>query len=179
MNVAQIRQPIAQTEPADGQTETAVVAFQFVFGQIDRRGQNYRTSPARFRETRQKVVSGDHGFAPLHRSQEFLERLGPKRPPMFLLSKHYRVVEIENDSAICTSEKAKLQIVEANRLEQDNHVVPDRFLEYAQTIAETGSSRGNHRDLDPEPLIMLEAIPQTQPCARRVTMFDDAKDLHF
>jgi hypothetical protein len=177
--MAQIRQPIAQTEPADGQAETVVVAFQFVFGQIDRRGQNYSASPARFRETRQKVVSGDHGFAPLHRSQEFLERLGPKRAPMFLLSKHYRVVEIENDSAICTSEKAKLQIVEANRLEQNNHVVSGRFLEYAQTIAETGSSRRNDGRLDPEPLIMLKAIPQTQPRAWSVPVFDDAKDLHF
>src|SRR6516164_883896 len=116
MNVAQIRKAITQTQPTNGQTQTIAVLFQFVFRQIDRCRQNHCPPAARFRKTGEKIVSGDNCLTMPDRSQKFLECFCSKRPSMLLLAKHDCIIEVEEDSPICSLQQSKLHLVEADRL---------------------------------------------------------------
>ena len=98
---------------------------------------------------------------------------------MLLLSKHHRIIKIENNTPICPLQEAKLQLIETNCLKQNHDVVPGRFLQDAKAIAQTRATCGQHGRFDSKALILLKTIAQTQPRARRITVFDDAEDLHL
>ena len=97
---------------------------------------------------------------------------------MFLLSKHHRVVEVENDTPVHPLQQTKFEFIETDSLEQNNDVVPRRFFQNPESVGQTGSPRGQHRSFDPKLSVVLQAVPQPQPGAGSVTVFDDAKGLH-
>ena len=55
---------------------------------------------------------------------------------MFLLPKHDSVIEVENNSPICSLEKAKLELVETDRLEQNHDVMTGGFSQNSQAIGQ-------------------------------------------
>jgi hypothetical protein len=56
--------------------------------------------------------------------------------------------------------------------------MPGGFLEHPQAVAQARSPRRNYGSFNAEPLVVPEAIAQTQTRARRVSVFDDAEGLH-
>src|ERR1700730_15320130 len=102
--------------------------LQLILGEVDGRGKNHRASPAGFGEGGEKIVSRDYRFAVPHSPKEFLERLCSERPPMFLLSKHHRIVKVENDTAVGSLEEAQLEFIETDGLKQDDNVVSGSFF---------------------------------------------------
>src|SRR2546423_2492923 len=109
--MSKVRQAIAQTDPANRQPGRIEITLQMVTTQVDRGWQNYRSSPGGLCEAGQKVVSCNDGRAMSHRAQELLEIFSAQRLPMFLFAKHHRVVEIENDAAVCAVEQGELEVV--------------------------------------------------------------------
>src|SRR2546423_4570950 len=104
----EIRQPVAQSNPADGQPRSIEVLFQMIAPKIDRGRQNDRPAAGRFRETGEKIVPGyDRGAVP-DCSQEFLEIFSTQRSPMLLIAKHYRVVEVKYDASIGALQQPEL-----------------------------------------------------------------------
>lgn len=97
---------------------------------------------------------------------------------MFLLPKHHRVVEVENDTPVHPLQQTKFEFIETDGLEQNDNVVPRSFFQNPEPVGQTGSPRGQDRGLDPKLLVVLQAIPQPQPGAGSVTVFDDAQGLH-
>ena len=97
---------------------------------------------------------------------------------MFLVAKHHRVVEIEKDTAISTLQETELEFVEADCFEKNNYVMPTCFFEHAQSLGHAGTSCWNYRRLDAKTGIVIKTVPQTQPRAGSVTMFNDTKYFH-
>src|SRR5437588_5391428 len=145
---------------------------------VDRRGKNDRPATGRFCETGEKIIARHDRSAVSDCSQEFLEIFSAQWPAMLLVAKHHRVVEIKNDAAIGALEQAKLDFVEANCLEKNDHIMPTRFFENAQPLAHAGTPCRNDRRFHVESGIIIQTIPQTQPRARSVTMFHYAKYFH-
>src|SRR4051812_21576264 len=96
----EIRQSVAQSNPADRQSRSIDILFQMITSKIDRRRQNDRPATGGFRKTGEKIIPGHNRGAVSDCPQEFLEIFSAQRPPMFLVAKHDRVVEIKNDAAI-------------------------------------------------------------------------------
>src|SRR5882672_7952243 len=107
----EIRQSVAQSNPADGQPRAIEVLFQMIAPKIDRRRQNDRAAAGRFRETGEKIVPGYHRGAVPDCPQEFFEIFSTQRSPMFLVAKHHRVIEIKYDAAIGALQQAELDFV--------------------------------------------------------------------
>ena len=97
---------------------------------------------------------------------------------MLLVAKHHRVVEIKNDPAIGALQEPKLDFVKADCLEKNNHVVPTRFFENAQSLAYARTPGRDNRRFDPHGGIVIETIPQPQPRARSVPMFNHTEYFH-
>src|SRR5256714_8662860 len=97
---------------------------------------------------------------------------------MLLVAKHYRVVEIKNDPAIGALQEPKLDFVKADCLEKNNHVVATRFFENAQSLADARTPGWDNRRFDAHGRIVIETIPQPQPRARSVPMFNYTKYFH-
>ena len=97
---------------------------------------------------------------------------------MFLLPKHDRVIEIENDPAIGALEQAELEFVEADRFEKNHGVMPARFSQNAEPLANARTARRDYRGLDAESRVVIETVPQPQTRARRIAVFDYAEDFH-
>ena len=97
---------------------------------------------------------------------------------MLLIAKHHRVVEIEDNTTIGSLKKAEFEIVEADSFEKNDHIVGTRFSQNAQPLGDAGTSRRDNRRLNPQRGIIIEAIPQPQPRAGGITMFDDAEGSH-
>ena len=96
--------------------------------------QNNRPATGRFRETGEKIVPGHDRGAVSDCPQEFLEIFSAQWPPMLLVPKHHRVVEIKNNATICALQQPELEFIETDCLEKDDYVVPTRFLENAQPL---------------------------------------------
>src|SRR6266852_2784927 len=114
-----------------------------ITAQINRRRQNDRAATGRFRETCQKVIARDNRCAMYHRSQELFEIFPTQRAAMFLIAKHYRVIEIENDAAIGSLQETELEFVKADCFEKHDDVVLARFSQNPQPLRHAGTSRGN------------------------------------
>ena len=97
---------------------------------------------------------------------------------MFLVAKHHRIVEIKNDAAIGPLQYTELEFVEADCFEKNNRVMPACFFEHTQSLRQAGSSGRNDRRFDAETGIVIKTIPQTQPRAGSVTMFNDTEYFH-
>jgi len=156
----EIRQPVAQPNPADRQSGTIEVLFQMITTKIDRRRQNDRAAAGRFRETGEKIVSGDNSRAMLHRAQEFLEIFTAQWPAMFLFAKHDRVVEIKNNTAICALQQPELEFIETDCLEKDDYVMPTRLLENAQPLGHARTTSRNDRRFHAQSGIVIQTITQ-------------------
>jgi hypothetical protein len=115
----------------------------------------------------------------LHRAQKFFEIFATQRPAMFLFAKHDRVVEIKNNPPIGALKQAELKFIEANGFEEHDEIVLSRLLQNAQSFGHARTPRWQDRRFDPEAGIVIKTIPQPQPGARSVTVFDDAKYFHF
>jgi hypothetical protein len=94
-----------------------------ISSEIDRCRQHDCPAAGRFRETGEKIVPGHHRGAVSDCPEEFLEIFSAQRPPMFLVAKHHRVVEIKNDAAIGALQQPQLEFVKTDRLEKKNHVM--------------------------------------------------------
>src|SRR6267143_3183988 len=97
---------------------------------------------------------------------------------MLLVAKHHCVVEIENDAAIGSLQEIEFEFVEADCFEKNDHVVSACFLQNTEPLRHTGKSCRNHCRLDAQTGIIIQTIPQTQPRAGSVTMFNDTKYFH-
>src|ERR1700730_2887997 len=145
---------------------------------IDRRRQDNRPATGRFRETGEKIIPGHDRGAMSDCPQEFLEIFSAQRPPMLLIAKHHCVVEIKNDAAIGALQQPKLDFVKADCLEKNDDVMPTRFFENPQPLAHAGTPCWNNRRFYAQSGIVIETIPQPQPRARSVTMFNYTKYFH-
>src|SRR5260370_17483707 len=87
-------------------------------------------------------------------------------------------VEIKNDGEIGALEETKVDVVEADCLEKNDDIMPARFFENAQPFRHAGTPSRNNRRLHPESGIVIKAIPQPQPGAGSVAMFNDTKYFH-
>src|SRR5437868_6872186 len=114
----------------------------------------------------------------LNRAQEFFEIFSAQRPTMFLLAKHNRVIEIENDSSIRPLKQTKLEFIKANRLEKHNHVMTRRFFENTQSLAQARTPRGQNRRFHSQLGVIVDTVAEAQAGARRVPMLDHTKDSH-
>src|SRR6266480_3412352 len=145
---------------------------------IDRCRQDNRPATGRFRETGEKIVPGHHRVAMSDCPEEFLEILSAQRPPMLLVAKHHRVVEVKNDAAIGALQQPQLKFVKTNCLEKNDHVMPARFFENAQPFGHARTTCRNDGRFHAQTGIVIETIPQPEPRARSVTMFNDTKYFH-
>src|SRR4029453_9161066 len=102
-----------------------------ITAKINRSREHDRATAGCFGEAGEEIVSGNNRRAMLDRAQELLEIFAAQRPPMFLLEKNDRIVEIEDDPAISALKKTELEFVEADRFEQDNDVVPTSLTQNA------------------------------------------------
>src|SRR2546429_2849556 len=102
--------------------------------------------------------------------EEFLEIFSAQRPPMFLVAKHHRVVEIKNDPAIGALQQPELEFVKTDCLEKNDNVMLAGFFENAQPLRHTGAPCRNDRRFHPESGIVIQTIPQPQPPAPSATM---------
>ena len=149
-----------------------------ITAEIYRRWQDDRAPAGGFREAGQKFVPRDDRRAMLYGSQKFFEIFSAQWAPMLLVAKHHCIIEIEDDATIGSLEKPEFEIIEADSLEKDHHIMVTRFSEDAQSLGDAGTSRRDNRDLNPERRVIIEAIPQPQPRAGGITMFDDAEGFH-
>ena len=145
---------------------------------VDRRGKNDRPATGRFCETGEKIIARHDRSAVSDCPQEFLEIFSAQWPAMLLVAKHHRVVEIKNDAAISALEQAKFEFVEADRLEKNDHIMPACFFENPQPLAHARTPGRNDRRFHPKSGIVIQTIPQPQPGARSVTVFNDTKYFH-
>src|SRR5437763_11211899 len=113
----EIRQSVAQSNPADRQSGSIDILFQMITSKIDRRRKNDRPATGRFRETGEKIVAGHDCGAMSDCTQEFLEIFSAQWPAMLLIAKHHRVVEIKYDAAISALQQPELEFVKTDRLE--------------------------------------------------------------
>src|SRR6266436_5524935 len=145
---------------------------------VDRSRQNNGSATGRFGEAGKKIIARHDRGAVSDGSQEFLEIFTAQRPPVLLVAKHHRVVEVENDATIGALKKTELEVVKAACFEKNDHVVSARFFEHAQPLGHARTSRRDARRLDAETGIVIKTISQTQPRAGSVTMFNDTKYFH-
>jgi hypothetical protein len=113
-----------------------------------------------------------------HCSQKFLEIFSAQWASMLLVAKHHCIIEIEDNATIGSLEERELEIIETDSLEKNDHIVVTCFSQNAQPLGHAGTSGRDNRDLNPECGIIIEAIPQPQPRAGSLTMFDDAEGFH-
>src|SRR6267378_6920975 len=125
---------------------------------VDRRGENNRPATGRFCETREKIIARHDRSAVSDCPQEFLEIFPAQWPAMLLVAKHHRIVEIKNDAAISALQQAKLEFVEADCLEKNNHIMPARFFENAQPLAHAGTPGRGDRHFHAESGIVVQTI---------------------
>jgi hypothetical protein len=149
-----------------------------ITAKIDRRRQNNCPPTGRFRKTSEEIVAGHDGRAMSDCPQEFFEIFSAQWLAMLLIAKHDGVVEVKNDAAIGPLEETKLDFVEADCLEKNDDIMPARFFENAQPFRHAGTPSRNNRRLHPESGIVIKAIPQPQPGAGSVAMFNDTKYFH-
>ncbi len=145
---------------------------------VDRSRQNNCSATGRFGEAGKKIIARHDRSAVSDGSQEFLEVFTAQRPPVLLVAKHHRVVEVKNDAAIDTLQETELEFVEADCFEKNNYIMPTCFFEHAQPLRHARTSRRDDRRLDAETGIVIKTISQTQPRAGSVTMFNDTKYFH-
>src|SRR5207244_1064891 len=119
-----------------------------------------------------KIISRHDRDAVSDGSQEFLEVFTAQRPPVLLVAKHHRVVEVKNDAAIGTLQETELEFVKADCFEKNDHVMPTCFLEHAQPLRHARTSRRDDRRLDVETGIVIKTVSQTQPRAGIDTVLD-------
>ncbi|MEY2480624.1 MAG: hypothetical protein QOI04_1551 [Verrucomicrobiota bacterium] len=110
-------------------------------------------------------------------SQKFPKILTAQWSPKFLLTKHNGVIEIENDPRICTLQHGELPFCKADRFKKDDDIVSRRLSYYAPAIGEI-RTRGEDRKIDIDLLVKRNTIAQTQTRARRISVLNDAKNLH-
>ena len=150
-----------------------------ITAEIDRRRQYDRTPAGGFREAGQKIVPRDDRRTMPYCSQKFFEIFSAQWAAMLLIAKHHCVVEIEDNATIRSLEQPELEIIETDSLEKNNHIVVTRFSQNAQPLSEAGTSRRDDRHVNSKGGIIIEAIPQPQPRAGGITVFDDAEGFHL
>jgi hypothetical protein len=97
---------------------------------------------------------------------------------MFLLAKHHRVIEIENDPAIGAVRKVQLEFVKTDRLEKYDHIVPWRLAQNPQPFAQARASRWQNRRLNSQAAVVIDTVAQAKARTGRIPMFDYAKHFH-
>src|SRR5260370_16505658 len=109
--------------------------------EVERWGQKNGGATGRCGEAGKKIFARHDRSAVSDGSQEFLEVFTAQRPPVLLVAKHHRVVEVKNDAAIDTLQETELEFVEADCFEKNNYIMPTCFFEHAQPLRHARTSR--------------------------------------
>src|SRR5215472_5129349 len=131
-----------------------------IAAKIDRCRENDRPAAGGLREGGEKIVSGNDRGAMLHGPQKFLEIFAAQGSTMFLIAKHHCIIEIEHNPPIGAPEQAKLEFVEADSLEENDHIVPARLSQNTKPFAYTRTPRWNHGRVKSEGCVIIETISQ-------------------
>ena len=98
---------------------------------------------------------------------------------MLLLAKHDRVVEIENDVGIRSSQESELERRKPEGLEKNDNIVASCLLHDLALSCQMRPSRNHDGHFETETIVVRDTILQAEPCARSAAMFDNTKGSHL